>query len=179
MVRAEHFLTNRQRAPVERLGVGIATLVLVEPRRIAQQERDAGIVATARLLLDRQRVGRAVLRLHKVSSLALSIWSVRRTGPFLRTVLGVCAKASILRYAISAAMRGSLISSRKHVPRLRGDHAQKSRAKKASAYARFSTFALRSGTPNSRRQTSASTATPSRICSTEGLAKQSRRRLLE
>jgi hypothetical protein len=46
-------------------------------------------------------------------------------------------------------------------------------------YARFSTFAILAGTPNSRRQISASTAMPSRICSVDGLAKQSRRRLLE
>ena len=45
--------------------------------------------------------------------------------------------------------------------------------------ARFSTLAMRSGTPNSLRQTSASTATPSRICSCEGLAKHSRSRLPE
>src|SRR5205085_10289329 len=45
--------------------------------------------------------------------------------------------------------------------------------------ARFSTLALRVGTPNSLRQTSASTATPSRICSCEGLAKHSRTRLPE
>src|SRR5262249_50819853 len=43
---------------------------------------------------------------------------------------------------------------------------------------RWSTFALRSGTPNSRWQTSASVATPWRIASAEGLAKQSRSRLL-
>ena len=41
----------------------------------------------------------------------------------------------------------------------------------------FSTFALLAGTPNSLRQTSASTATPSRICWCEGLAKHSRNRL--
>ena len=49
----------------------------------------------------------------------------------------------------------------------------------AQLRARFSTFAIRSGTPNSLRQTSASTATPSRICSCEGLAKHSRSRLPE
>src|SRR5262249_60853082 len=37
---------------------------------------------------------------------------------------------------------------------------------------------MRSGTPNSRRQTSASTAMPSRIACVEGLAKQSRNRLM-
>jgi DNA-binding XRE family transcriptional regulator len=47
----------------------------------------------------------------------------------------------------------------------------------AQLRARFSTFAIRSGTPNSLRHTSASTATPSRICSCEGLAKHSRSRL--
>jgi len=41
-----------------------------------------------------------------------------------------------------------------------------------------STFALRLGTPNSLRQTSASAATPSRISCTDGLAKHSRKRLL-
>ena len=40
----------------------------------------------------------------------------------------------------------------------------------------FSTLALRDGTPNSLRQTSASTATPSRICWWEGLAKHNRNR---
>jgi hypothetical protein len=49
--------------------------------------------------------------------------------------------------------------------------------REAQARACFSTFALLAGTPNSLRQTSASTATPSRICSCEGLAKHSRRRL--
>ena len=44
----------------------------------------------------------------------------------------------------------------------------------AQLRARFSTLAIRSGTPNSLRQTWASTATPSRICSCEGLAKHSR-----
>ena len=43
--------------------------------------------------------------------------------------------------------------------------------------ARFSTLALRAGTPNSLRHTSASTAMPSRICSCDGLAKHSRNRL--
>src|SRR5436190_14017882 len=46
-------------------------------------------------------------------------------------------------------------------------------------YARaFSTFALLVGTPNSRRHTSARIATPSRICSCVGLAKQIRSREL-
>ena len=40
----------------------------------------------------------------------------------------------------------------------------------------FSTLALRSGTPNSRRQTSASTATPCLMVSGSGLAKQRRSR---
>src|SRR6267378_6860282 len=46
-------------------------------------------------------------------------------------------------------------------------------------YARacFSTFAILAGTPNSLRHTSASAATPSRICSWDGLAKHSRNRL--
>src|SRR6202012_3414422 len=42
---------------------------------------------------------------------------------------------------------------------------------------RFSTLALRAGTPDSRWHTSASPATPSRICSGEELAKHSRSRL--
>jgi hypothetical protein len=57
------------------------------------------------------RVGRAVLIAYfpaRVSSLAL-VWSARRIGPFVRALLGVWAKASILRYAISAEMRVSLI----------------------------------------------------------------------
>jgi hypothetical protein len=40
------------------------------------------------------------------------------------------------------------------------------------------TFAILSGTPNSRRHTSASAATPWRISSAEGLAKHRRIRLL-
>src|SRR5258707_1129651 len=44
--------------------------------------------------------------------------------------------------------------------------------------ARFSTFALRAGTPNSLRQTSASAATPARMVSCEGCAKHNRIRLL-
>jgi hypothetical protein len=43
-------------------------------------------------------------------------------------------------------------------------------------HARFSTLALLAGTPNSLRQTSAKTATPSRICWCEGLAKHSLKR---
>ena len=45
-------------------------------------------------------------------------------------------------------------------------------------YSSRCTLAMRSGTPNSRRQTSASVATPARIASCEGLAKHSRVRLL-
>src|SRR6202161_3425538 len=41
-----------------------------------------------------------------------------------------------------------------------------------------STLAIRFGTPNSRRQTSASAATPARMASWDGLAKHSRVRLL-
>ena len=44
--------------------------------------------------------------------------------------------------------------------------------------AAFSTLAIRLGTPNSRRQISASTATPSRMSACDGLPKHSRIRLL-
>ena len=55
MIGAERFLSDRQRALVERLGVGVATLASVKPRQIVQRRGDYGIFGTESFLSDRQR----------------------------------------------------------------------------------------------------------------------------
>ena len=72
MIGTERLLSDRQRALVERLGLGIATLVVVKRRQIVQRCRDIGMIGTERLFPDRQRAlverlgfGVATLRLCK------------------------------------------------------------------------------------------------------------------
>ena len=55
MIGTERFFADRQRALVERLGVGIAALVVVKHRQIVQRLRDIGMIGTKRLFSDRQR----------------------------------------------------------------------------------------------------------------------------
>ena len=55
MVGTERLLADRQRALVERLGLGVAALVLVQLRQIVQAVATSGMVGTERLLVDRQR----------------------------------------------------------------------------------------------------------------------------
>ena len=55
MVGAECLLADRQRSLVERVGVGVAALVLVEQSQIVQRLRDIGMARTERLLADSQR----------------------------------------------------------------------------------------------------------------------------
>ena len=70
MIGTERFLSDRQRSLVERLGVGVATLVIVKHRQIVQRRSDIGMIGTERFLSDRQRpleerlgVGIATLRI--------------------------------------------------------------------------------------------------------------------
>ena len=46
MIGTEGFLTDRQRSLVERLGIRIATLVVVQLRQIVQRCRDIGMIGT-------------------------------------------------------------------------------------------------------------------------------------
>ena len=55
MVRAERLLADRQRALVERLGLGVAALVVVQRRQVVQRCGVVGMVRAQRLLADRQR----------------------------------------------------------------------------------------------------------------------------
>ena len=55
MVRTERLLADRQRSLVQRLGVGVATLILVERSQVVQRIRDIGMIGTEGFLLDRQR----------------------------------------------------------------------------------------------------------------------------
>ena len=55
MIGTEGFLRDGQRALVERLGLGVAALSLVEQSEVVQRPRDIGMIGTERLLVDRQR----------------------------------------------------------------------------------------------------------------------------
>ena len=51
MIGTERLFPDRQRALVERLGIGIATLGVVKPRQIVQRHGDIGMIGTKRLFL--------------------------------------------------------------------------------------------------------------------------------
>jgi hypothetical protein len=55
MVGTERLLVDGQRAFVERLGVGVATLLSVELSQVVEARRDLGMIGTERLLVDGQR----------------------------------------------------------------------------------------------------------------------------
>src|SRR5262249_61492617 len=55
IIGTERFLVDRQRALVERLGVGGSTLYAVKQRQIVQRRRDLRGIGTERFLVDRQR----------------------------------------------------------------------------------------------------------------------------
>ena len=55
VVCAERLLPDRQRALVERLGVGVLALVLVHDGQVVEGRGHVGVVCAERLLLDRQR----------------------------------------------------------------------------------------------------------------------------
>src|ERR1700738_2052715 len=55
MIAPERLLVNRQRTLVERLGVGVAALVVIEQRQIVQRRRDLGMIAPECLLVNGQR----------------------------------------------------------------------------------------------------------------------------
>ena len=87
MVFAERLLADRQRALVERLGVGVLALLLVHDGQVVEGRGHIGVVCAERLLVDRQRalvepLGVGVftlLRVHDgqvVKGVATSGWSV-------------------------------------------------------------------------------------------------------
>ena len=55
MVGAQRLLPDRQRALVERLGLGVAALRVVEYGQVVEARGDVGVVGSQRLLPDRQR----------------------------------------------------------------------------------------------------------------------------
>jgi hypothetical protein len=55
MAATERFFADRQRSLLERLGVGVAALVVVEQSQVVERCRDVGMVGTMRFLEDRQR----------------------------------------------------------------------------------------------------------------------------
>ena len=55
MIGPERLFVDRQRPLVERLGLGVAALVVIEQSQIVQRHRDIGMIGPERLLLDRQR----------------------------------------------------------------------------------------------------------------------------
>ena len=55
MIGTQRLLPDRQRPLVQRLGVGVTALILVEDGQIVQDCRYVGMVGAERLLLDRQR----------------------------------------------------------------------------------------------------------------------------
>jgi len=55
VIGPEHVLPDRQGPLIERLGIGVAGLCLVECGQIVQRRRDRGVIGTKRFLEDRQR----------------------------------------------------------------------------------------------------------------------------
>jgi hypothetical protein len=55
MVGTSRFLVDHQRLLIERFGIRVATLVVVERSQAANRRRDVGVVRTERLFSDRQR----------------------------------------------------------------------------------------------------------------------------
>ena len=55
MIGPERLLVDRQRPLDERLGLGVAALISIEPSQIVQRSRDIGMIGPERLLVDRQR----------------------------------------------------------------------------------------------------------------------------
>ena len=55
MVGAERLLVDRERALVQRLGLGIAALVVVQLGEVVEVDADIRVVGAERLLVDRQR----------------------------------------------------------------------------------------------------------------------------
>jgi hypothetical protein len=55
MVGAQRLLQNRERAPIERLGLGILSLVAVKLRQVVEARSHIGMVGAQRLLPDRER----------------------------------------------------------------------------------------------------------------------------
>jgi hypothetical protein len=54
----ERFLADRHHSFVERLGVTVPALLVVEQSQAVQRDRDIGVVGTARFLPERQRAAR-------------------------------------------------------------------------------------------------------------------------
>ena len=55
MIRPKRTLADRERAAIQRLGIGIALLVLVEAGKIVERTRDVGMIRSQRLFADRER----------------------------------------------------------------------------------------------------------------------------
>ncbi len=55
MIGPERLLVDRQRPLVERLGLGVAALVIIELSQIVQRQRNNGMIGPERLFFDRQR----------------------------------------------------------------------------------------------------------------------------
>src|SRR5262245_2559143 len=55
VLRSQRLLVDRERAPVERLGLGIATLILVHKRKVVETDGDRRMLRPQPLLVDRER----------------------------------------------------------------------------------------------------------------------------
>src|SRR6202030_889244 len=160
----------------EKCRAGVPARQRLPRPEIAALHREAGPLPAVRQMGDGGKSHRRFSRLSRLPGMA----QARR--PLFRFAAGGGARQSgaegVLIHASFPRKRESIVAVGAILalivvmgPRFRGDDCSR------HALTR-STLAIRFGTPNSRRQTSAKAATPARMASWDGLAKHNRVRLL-